>query len=251
MRNQFRQAIVASAFAAVLLGGAAHAATTTFTDRSAFQGGLTTTIVDDYANPGYHSNLSNSAMTAVLSQSTYASSDNKTRFWDGKLVAFDGFCSPYSPSVPCTAVDANYHIGFESTSLSTGTGVFAVGFDYLEYGALAKITFGDGSTQSLNLLSPIPPTFPDTTIYSRFFGIQSDLGIKSIDVYGVPQDYYDIHTDQKLGSYAAGTLYIDNLTLGTNGSGGAVPEPATWAVMIIGFFGVGALARRKARILAA
>jgi hypothetical protein len=250
MRKSVRQAIVASAFAAVLLGGAAHAATTTFTDRSAFQGGLTTTIVDDYANPGYHSNMSNSAVTAVLGQSTYASSNDNTRFWDGKLVAFDGFCSYYS-SVPCTPVDATYHIGFEDTSLSTGTGVFAVGFDYLEYGALAKITFGDGSTQSLNLLSPIPPTFPDTSIYSRFFGIQSDLGIKSIDVYGVPQDYYDPHTDQKLGVYASGTLYIDNLTLGSNGSVAAVPEPATWAMMIVGFFGVGGLARRKARVLAA
>jgi hypothetical protein len=249
MRKPVRRAIVASAFAAALLGGVAHAATTTFTDRSAFQGGLTTTIVDDYSNPGYHSNMSNSAVTAVLGQSTYASSNDNTRFWDGKLVAFDGFCSYFS-SAPCTPVDASYHIGFEDTDLSTSAGVFAVGFDYLEYGALAKITFGDGSTQSLNLLSPIAPTFPDTSIYSRFFGIQSDLGIKSIDVYGYPQDYYSPWTDQKLGVYAAGTLYMDNLTLGSNGSGGAVPEPATWAMMILGFFGVGGLARRKARALA-
>jgi hypothetical protein len=33
----------------------------------------------------------------------------------------------------------------------------------------------------------------------------------------------------------------------TNGGGGGTPEPATWALMLIGFAGVGAVVRRRAR----
>jgi hypothetical protein len=39
--------------------------------------------------------------------------------------------------------------------------------------------------------------------------------------------------------------YVDNITLST-----AVPEPATWAMMIMGFAGMGALARSRRRAVA-
>jgi hypothetical protein len=31
----------------------------------------------------------------------------------------------------------------------------------------------------------------------------------------------------------------------TNGTGGGIPEPATWAMMILGFGGIGAMMRRR------
>jgi hypothetical protein len=41
---------------------------------------------------------------------------------------------------------------------------------------------------------------------------------------------------------------IDNINFSVNQIGGAVPEPATWAMMLIGFAGLGFVSRRKAQI---
>jgi len=50
------------------------------------------------------------------------------------------------------------------------------------------------------------------------------------------------------GGTANYTVY-DNVTFGsaTPGGGGAVPEPATWAMMLVGFGAVGAAVRRRRR----
>jgi hypothetical protein len=48
--------------------------------------------------------------------------------------------------------------------------------------------------------------------------------------------------------YADAGVQIDNMAL--EGSVAAVPEPATWAMMILGFGGVGATLRRRRQILA-
>lgn len=50
-----------------------------------------------------------------------------------------------------------------------------------------------------------------------------------------------------LGSPNAEFL-INNIEV--NGAGGAVPEPATWALMIMGFGGAGAMVRRRKAVLA-
>src|SRR5512147_202158 len=76
MRNRNRRAGLAAAAAVMLLAGAAQAATTTFTDRTAFMAGLTSTIVDDYSDPGYHDHLTDAAMNAVVGEADYASPDN-------------------------------------------------------------------------------------------------------------------------------------------------------------------------------
>jgi len=46
---------------------------------------------------------------------------------------------------------------------------------------------------------------------------------------------------------AANTIAFDNVTLGSSTPGGALPEPTTWAMMIVGLFGLGVIARRKNR----
>ena len=250
MRNQVRQAAIASAFAAALLGGSAHAATTVFTDKSTFLAGLTTTITDDYA--GYQSLQTDAQMSSVLGQTKYASTNDKNFIVGGMLDVVGAGCGGGNEHVnSCTAVSPIHDLNFATTSLSAGGSVFAVGFDYLNLdGGVATVTFGDGSQQVLTLLAPIYPTFPDTTLKSRFVGVQSSLGIVSIDFAAVLQHGHDYNTDEPF-DYYRGEAFADNLTIGSNGSTSAVPEPATWAMMITGFFGVGALARRKARVLAA
>ena len=39
--------------------------------------------------------------------------------------------------------------------------------------------------------------------------------------------------------------YLDNITLETAGPRTTVPEPASWALMIMGFGGMGAMMRRR------
>jgi hypothetical protein len=51
-------------------------------------------------------------------------------------------------------------------------------------------------------------------------------------------------------SGTADRIGFDNITLGSNVAGGAVPEPGTWAMMLLGFGAIGvAFRRRRARRL--
>ncbi|MEE4536906.1 MAG: PEPxxWA-CTERM sorting domain-containing protein [Erythrobacter sp.] len=55
-------------------------------------------------------------------------------------------------------------------------------------------------------------------------------------------------TGLRFGNTAAGSdsFGFDNLTIGDVGQvTGAVPEPSTWALMLLGFFGIGAVMRRR------
>ena len=51
--------------------------------------------------------------------------------------------------------------------------------------------------------------------------------------------------------YVLASPSIDNLVIGSSSFADGVPEPATWAMMIAGFFGVGAVARRRLGALTA
>ena len=52
-------------------------------------------------------------------------------------------------------------------------------------------------------------------------------------------------------NYAFLNLTIDGVSVSTRGVDGAVPEPASWAMLILGFGGAGAMLRRRGRELAA
>lgn len=74
----------------------------------------------------------------------------------------------------------------------------------------------------------------DPGVYSHY-GVTSNNGIKGFSFSGA----------------AAGNTSIDNLVAVTNeGGGNAVPEPATWALMIGGFGLAGAALRRRRALVA-
>lgn len=248
MRNRNRRAGLAGAAAVMLLAGAAQAATTTFTDRTAFLAGLTSTIVDDYESPAYYLGISTSDMNAVRGETQYGSvggGANSFRFDQPSLLG-KSYC--VSSGAGCNSGIA---LDFTGTSLSDSSGVDAVGFNLFDpasswyYPSIftALVTFGDDSVAGYDLNANLGiGIFPDTTpAYARFFGVQSDLGIKSIWIPASVRQYVD-------GPRSFG-VEIDNLTIGAVTA--AVPEPATWAMMIAGFFAIGAAARRRGRVMAA
>jgi len=84
------------------------------------------------------------------------------------------------------------------------------------------LTFEDGSQQTLDTL--------DTGTTEDYFGFSSDLGIRSIAV--------------TTANAANVQFYLDDLVFGDKAVA-AVPEPASWAMMIIGFGAVGSTMRRR------
>jgi len=73
-------------------------------------------------------------------------------------------------------------------------------------------------------------------------------------VGGVGVNYVSLDLDGGWGAGPAGQrMLVDNFAVNGNvmsAPGGAVPEPAAWTLMILGFGGVGAVLRRRARAAA-
>jgi hypothetical protein len=184
-----------------------NAATAVYSSSVAFNAAVTDVIIDDYENPGYLFSQSDADMTAVVGQTSYTS----TGFNNLNIV----FGIGDGQHSYCAGCNGSFRLGFLSTSISNANGVGGVGADYfandLPPSFTAFVTFGDGSTSDYAL---------NASGTGGYFGITSDLGIKSID-FG-PSG----------GTTIGGRFAIDNLAIGRVG---VVPEPATWAMMIIGF----------------
>jgi hypothetical protein len=158
-------------------------------------------------------------MSAVLGETDYRS----TGFANLNLVPGGYYCA---------GCNGSFELSFGTTSVTSGNGVFGVGFNFFNQGSPsydARVTFGDGATQLYAL------GFASFPISTSFWGITSDRQIASIS-FGPGG-----------GSSRQGSFGIDNLTIG---GAGVIPEPATWAMLIIGFGLVGATARRRTSALA-
>jgi hypothetical protein len=117
----------------------------------------------------------------------------------------------------CAGCNGSFRLIFTSTSVTEGNGVFGVGLDIVSNsGYSALVSFGDGGTQ----LYALPGS-------GNFWGITSTRQVSQIDFGpgGNPS--------------TSGYFQIDNLTIG------AVPEPQTWALLIVGFGMIGAAARQR------
>ncbi|SLN68249.1 hypothetical protein PEL8287_03793 [Roseovarius litorisediminis] len=203
----------------VLVGSAANAATTTYTDRTSFEATLDASVTDDYQNAGYVFIQDNATMSGVLGETDYES----TGFLNHNIVQSSGSY--------CAGCNGSFILSFATTSVGTVAGVGGVGFDFFNTSSTvsynAFVTFGDGSTTNYAL--PIAST---TSL--DFFALTSDLLISSI-AFGLANG----------GTTQSGSFGIDNLTIGSTGT---VPLPAGLPLLLtaMGVFGVARRGRAKA-----
>lgn len=116
------------------------------------------------------------------------------------------------------------------------------------------LTWNNVVVESLDLNSP---TVNFNTLLSgtTYIGIHWGAGQGPVNTPGGVSAYYrlDLAPDAKLdlfktnfGSNSGARLYSTQACVGNCGNGGAaIPEPSTWAMMIMGFGGAGYLIRRR------
>lgn len=195
----------------------AHALTI-HSSRSSFETLLKTSITDDYqsyeegdgaygVDPQGWDVFDDATMSAVLGETKYMT----TALPDTNVI----IQGRTGEQMYCAGCNGTFELDFTSTSVGSSSGVFGVGFDiFLPTNYFAYATFGDGSTQNFNLAG------------LRFFGLTSDLQIKSLHLGlvdgGAIQDY---------SGNLANSIIIDNLTIGSN-----VPTPAFVFPMLSGLF---------------
>ena len=210
------KSITLAALAASVLTSAANAATITYTNRATFQATLSRSFTDTYdTTRGYQPGFSITAdapFSAIVGQTRYQT----TGFQNLNIIQGNG--------TYCAGCNGSFNLFFDRTTFGTVNGVQSVGFDAPFNGGFdALVTFGDNSSQ----LFAIPPTSNVPNV-NAFFGISSDRLIKGIAFGPGGQTTTSV------------SFVLDNLTIGN-----AVPEPATWAMMIVGFGLIGTTARRR------
>jgi hypothetical protein len=200
-----------------MLAAPASAATTLFGSRAAFLAAVGASFTDTYETDlGYAvppQELDDAAMSAVVGQTRYET----TGLPGNNLLLGIAGGAAY-----CSGCQGSFTLHFDNTDFGTG-GVFGVALDIVANSIRpfsSLITFGDGSEQLLLLGNGGTP------------GIVSDKLIRSI-AFGVAGEPT---TD--------GFFAIDNLTIAAPDALAAVPEPASWALMITGFGLIGAAQRR-------
>jgi hypothetical protein len=160
--------------------------------------------------------------------------------------------------------DANYVYGFLQTfGPGASVGDFAnlyfdldpangngsdIGFEVTNYRGF--VAGGSGySPVALNFFASggiVEFSIPNSYFLSAMTGLESQYGV------GFPfpsvGDQVTLRLSQSFGySVAGGASYGPNRLGSVILGGGAIPEPATWAMMLLGFGGVGALLRNRKR----
>lgn len=209
------KSITVAALAATALTATAKAATVTFNSRANFVATLSRSFTDTYdTTRGYAPGFSITAdapFSAIVGQTRYQT----TGFQNLNIIQSNG--------TYCAGCNGSFNLFFDATTFGTANGVQSVGFDApFNQGFDALVTFGDNSSQLFAL----------SLQANSFFGLSSDKLIKSIAFGPGGQTTRSV-------SFA-----LDNLTIGNS-----VPEPATWAMMMIGFGVIGATARRRRQIV--
>jgi hypothetical protein len=123
----------------------------------------------------------------------------------------------------------------------------AVDGKFVDAGATASSPFGNfGYSLDYNRLVPPPPNNPATPFSGPLvFSITSTAGL---DISSFTANLYqgqNVFFTADLVNAAGATGNIGALIDRSNIPGGAVPEPSTWAMMLLGFGGIGAMVRRR------
>lgn len=124
-------------------GSAEAAAPTYYNSLPAFQADITSTVTDNYSNPGYAGNQNNAAMNAVLGETDYMT----TGFANWNLIVGAGHY--------CAGCNGSFELAFQTTTVGNAIGVNGVGFSIMAHDNgnpyYAFITFGDGTTANIQL----------------------------------------------------------------------------------------------------
>ena len=227
----WKHLLAAGSLAGSLLAATAATATT-YATRADFDQAFITTVTDDFS--GYAVGFRHSVAGGLVNVSSEGGVPN-------------AFVHDYSPTFG-NALTGSNGVGISSgkaVTLTFTSPVYGFAFDDLDLigapieAARATIALSDGTAQVFTIKDP---DFNFET--AAFFGFGSDVAITSVRIRSF------FNTRERAANF------IDNLTVSTFrarpsvieepvGGSGAVPEPATWAMMIAGFGGVGAMMRRR------
>lgn len=193
-------------------------AATVFDDRQAFLQSTGPKLVDNYENPQYQHVMSDAAMSAVTGETTYFTYGGNVTDYNNIMYGF----GVNGSAAYCSLCYGSFRLTFDSTSLTTGAGVYGVGLritqnlstsDRPEYEKhAASVVFGDDTVVVYELPRVVvdPSEFP-------FWGITSDTLIRSIDFIA----YSSVGPER--------TFFImDNLTIA------AAPVPLPAGVWLVG-----------------
>jgi hypothetical protein len=157
-------------------------------------------------------------------------------FNDGTAPGFSGSYSFYNSTIPNKAVtvDGTRYLAVPEDGVASGTSLKTATFTSPK--AITSFSFDWGTPDAYNVLS----FYNGSTLVKSVIGIESNL---------TKRFTYDFASSANVTSVSFGTtrraFEIDNLSVT------AVPEPASWALMIAGFIMVGAASRRRTRAVAA
>ncbi len=219
--------LVSAAFVGVLMSASvAHASVTVYSDRVAFTAATGANSVETFTNTAHF----------PLSSGVLNSSSSEAGLLPGQILPGVTYSTPVG-SDNFFNIDSGG--GYEGGFLDTVNGprVLTVTFDSLQSGfgfdanrLMGDFTvniFGEGGSALGNF------SYPSANGLT-FFGFGSSaVDIRSATIAG---------TDGTFG------FALDNFTFNTNTVTPAVPEPATWAMMLVGFGLVGSAMRRRQKV---
>ncbi len=186
------------AAAVSLVAPTALAATPTYyNDAAAFNNDITSSVTDDYSNPGYVFIQSNAIMSGVIGETDYMT----TGFNDLNIVGN----APQDPRY-CAGCNGSFELSFQTTSVGNAMGVNGVGMmietnsNQLPY--FAFITFADGTTDEVQLPGP-----------GNFWGVAA------------PERVERIHFGLTMGGTTTnGSFQIDDLIVGDGNVGACMVD---------------------------
>jgi hypothetical protein len=204
MKTLVKIATVAAMLSSI--GASAHAAVTTFDDVTAFLAATTVKASDGFEVAPFNTQKSYDAYDG---DGFTIASTGKVAFMDQQFNAWSDWGSG---DTGILSYNAPLTITFEAP-------VYAFGVDLMTYPYGRKVEVSsDGYSGEV-----ITGNKPNRT----FFGFTSTEGFTTVT----------LHSHQ-------GYLLYDNLVYGDLAATSPAPEPATWAMMILGFGGVGAMLRK-------
>jgi hypothetical protein len=109
---------------------------------------------------------------------------------------------------------------------------------------LTILNVGTGQTFSFN-----PAGLPDNTHSGSAYENSEQIAFFPVGFNLATDATYDITLSLTGVPNSSGAISVENVV--KYGAGAAVPEPATWAMMLLGFGGVGAAMRRSRKTVAA